>query len=155
MNSNLPTESSGNEGARWPTASILAYGTFGARSAAGRRYHARCGIALAAVVVCIFGGAALRTSVPKSILTAIVACAPGVAFIYIAWEFRRYLAALDELARRMQLESIALTYLCGMAAAMLLGGIGLIYNWGFNPGWFILLEPVRAVWLYFVARRYQ
>src|SRR4051812_34181859 len=108
MNSNLPDESSGNEDARWPTASMLAYGTFGARTAAGRRYHARCGMALAAMVICMFAGGVLRASVPKSVLTAVVACAPGAAFIYIAWEFRRYLAALDELARRMQLESIAL-----------------------------------------------
>ncbi len=100
-------------------------------------------------------GALLRHSVPGGILKIVIALAPGGTFIYIAWEFRRYLSALDELARRIQFESIAWTYLSGLALAMLLGGVGLVYNWRFNPAWFIVLEPVRAGWLYLVSRRYQ
>ena len=97
----------------------------------------------------------LRSLVPKGSLDLIAAFAPGAAFIYIAWEFRKYLSALDELARRIQLESIAWTYLCGLALAMLFGGLGMVYGWRLNPLWFIVLEPVRAGWLYFVSRRYQ
>ena len=155
MHRNATGEASGDEGSQWPTAPMLAYGTFGNRTPAGRRYHTRCGIALAALVVCMIGGAAVGKSIPSPILTGVAAFAPGAAFMYIAWEFRRYLLALDELARRIQLESIAWTYLCGLAIAMLLGGVFLVYDWRVNPIWFILLEPVRAGWLYFVARRYQ
>ena len=155
MNSDPSEEPSGKDDSQWPTAPILAYGTFGTRTPAGRRYHFRSGVALAAMVACMLTSVLLRSSLPKGSPDVLTAFAPGAAFIYIAWEFRRYLAALDELARRIQLESIASTYLCGLAVAMLLGGVGLVYGWRLNPFWFIVLEPVRAGWLYFVSRRYQ
>jgi hypothetical protein len=104
---------------------MLTWGTFGAGSPAGRRYHFRSGLALAAVVVCILGSAFVRATSGNGILAVILAVTPGFAFAYIAWEFQKYLSSLDELARRIQLESIAWTYLCGLAAAMLLGGSGL------------------------------
>ena len=146
-------ESAENADSRWPAAPIWAYGTFGRATPAGRRYHLRSGVALAALVICFVSGVFLRSF--PDVLKVITAFAPGAVFIYIAWEFRRYLLALDELARRIQLESIAWTYLCGLAGAMLLGGIGLVYDWRFNPIWLIVLEPVRAAWLFFVSRRYQ
>jgi hypothetical protein len=132
---------------------MLAYGTFGTRTPAGRRYHLRAGLALAGMLVFMLGGAIARHAIPAA--GAIAAITPGVAFGYIGWEFRRYLQSLDELARRIQLESIAWTYLSGLALGMLLGGVGVVYGWQLNPGWLIVLEPVRAGWLYFVARRYQ
>lgn len=152
MNDQSAHESSGSEESRWPTTPMLAYGTFAMRTPAERRYHIRSSLALAALVASFFAPALFRRSVPAGILQMIIALAPGAAFAYIVWEFRRYLSALDELARRIQLESITWTYLCGLAVAMLLGGIGLV--WRFNPAWFIVLEPVRAGWLYFVSRRY-
>jgi hypothetical protein len=148
MDSDPAEDRSANNSPQWPTAPMLMYGTFGTRSPAGRRYHFRSGLALAAMVVCMLSGVLLSAPV----LTAL---APGAAFVYIVWEFRKYLSALDELARRIQLESIAWTYLSGLAVAMLLGGLGLVYGWLPNPLWFIVLEPVRAGWLYFVSRRYS
>jgi hypothetical protein len=43
-----------------------------------------------------------------------------------------------------------------MILGMLWGGITLVYgmSWQINPGWIICLEPVRAGWLYVIARRY-
>jgi hypothetical protein len=89
----------------------------------------------------------------------ILSLAPGVTYSYIAWEFRKYVLALDELARRIQLEAIAWTYLTGWAVAALVGGVALVYGWHWNrlwlnPLWFVFLEPVRACYLYYVARRY-
>ena len=153
MDCKLSKNATGDDSPHWPTAPIFAYGTLG--GPVGRRFHFRSGLALAALVVCILLSVLLRPFVPKNGLKLIVALAPGVAFAYIAWEFRKYLAALDELARRIQLESIAWTYLCGVALAMLFGGLAMVYGWSFNPVCFILLEPVRAGWLYFVSRRYQ
>ncbi len=155
MNTNPSHVPSGDDSPNWPAAPILTYGTFGARSPAGRRYHIRSGIALAAMAVCMLSGVLTRSLDPTHRLDLVTMFAPGAAFIYIAWEFRRYLAALDELARRIQLESIAWTYLSGLVIAMLLGGLALVYGWKLNPFWFIVLEPVRAGWLYFVSRRYQ
>jgi multisubunit Na+/H+ antiporter MnhB subunit len=139
---------------RWPTSSILLYGTFGARTPAGRRYHVRCGIALAAIVAWVFLAAALSPVAPRAGLDLIAALVPGVGFIYIAWEFRKYLLALDELAKRIQLESIAWTYLTGLGLAVLVGGLAMLMRWWVNPIWFVVLEPVRAGWLYLVSRRY-
>jgi hypothetical protein len=104
-----------NEDSRWPKTPMLAYGTFGMRTPAGRRYHIRSSLALAAMAACFLAPALLRRSVPVGILRIVIALPPVAAFVYIAWEFRRNLSALDELARRIQLESIAWTYLSGLA----------------------------------------
>jgi hypothetical protein len=77
-------------------------------------------------------------------------CLPAVAFAYIAWALRRYLLALDELARRLQLEAMAWTYLCGLPVALLLWGLGITIN----PLLILVLEPVRGMWLYILSRRY-
>ena len=148
--SNVPTE---NDGARWPAACMVAYGTFGGPAA--RRYHYRSFFAILVALLCFCSGILFRPFMAKSGLDAITAFGPAIAFVYVAWEFRRYLAALDELARRIQLESIAWTYLCGLVAAILLAGVSVVYGIRFNPIWVFLLEPVRAGWLYFVSRRYQ
>lgn len=137
----------------WPGASILICGTFGSKTAEGRRYHNRCTAALALMIAGFILSAWLPPG-PERLLQAIL---PGAAFTFIAWEFRRYLLSLDELARRIQLEAIAGTYLTGLAVSMLFGGIMLAYNldlWFPNPGWFIFLELVRGVWLYVVSRKY-
>jgi hypothetical protein len=148
-----------NEGSTWPACAMLSYGTFGRQTAAGRRYHIRAAIALAAIAVLWPAAAFLAKHFPNTPWLAIQSVAPGIAFAYIAWEFRRYLLALDELARRIQFEAIAWTYLTGLIIAALLGGVAMAYglHWDvlwFNPFWFILLEPVRSCFLYYVARRY-
>jgi MFS family permease len=139
---------------------MLVYGTFGWRTAAGRRYHIRTAIALIAMVVlwsvAAFLAGDFRHNSPWRVMCSLV---PGVTVSYGAWEFRRYILALDELARRIQLEAIAWTYLTGWVIATLVGGIALAYGghwnrWWLNPLWFVFLEPVRACFLYYVARRY-
>jgi hypothetical protein len=98
-----------------------------------------------------------RADIPEEIRRPLMGVLPGGVFTYIAWSCYGYLRALDELARRMQLEAMAWTYLTGIAAAMMLGGLASVYNWGqwfLNPIWFLILEPVRGAWLYVVSRRY-
>jgi len=81
--------------------------------------------------------------------------AVGLTFGFIAVAFRRYLLSLDELARRMQLESIAWTYLTVLVLSMGLGTLSLVMKWNFNIiYWFILAEPIRAGWLYLGTRKY-
>jgi hypothetical protein len=89
----------------------------------------------------------------------ILSLAPGAAYLYIAWELRRYILALDELARRIQLEAMAWTYLAGLVVASLVGGVAFVYGWHWNRLWlnpllYVFLEPVRGCFLYYVARRY-
>ncbi len=54
-----------------------AYGTFGTRRPAGRRYDFRSGMALAAFVIWTFGSEFLHPLVSKGILDPISALAPG------------------------------------------------------------------------------
>jgi hypothetical protein len=137
----------------WPGSSILIWGTFGSSTPEGRRYHRRCCFALGL----LFVGHWTAASLPHTAGQLLVAILPGAAFAFISWEFKRYLDALDELARRIQLEALALTYLTGLTLACALGGVMRAYDlepWFFGPLSFIWLEPVRAVWLYAVSRRY-
>jgi hypothetical protein len=84
----------------------------------------------------------------------VLAVAPGLFFLYIAVEFRRYMFAQDELARRIHFESIVLTYLTGLVFAGIVGGLASAFKWNVNPMWFVMVEPIRAFWLYRIARRY-
>ena len=137
----------------WPGSSLLVWGTFGTSTPEGRRYHRRCCLALGVLFVGYFIAAGLPPAA-GDIVTAVL---PGAMFGFISWEFRRYLNALDELARRIQLEALAWTYLTGLTISSALGGVMLAYDlrpWFPNPFWFILLEPIRGLWLYMVSRRY-
>jgi hypothetical protein len=147
----------GQQDSGWPACSIFLYGTFGAQSEAGARYHRRCIAAFAVLVLGEILLALVAFRAPYGVGRLAGAFLPGAVFGYIVWAFRRYLLELDELARRMQLEAMAWTYLSGIPVAVLLGTLAFVYDWHswlFNPLWFIALEPVRSVWLYFVSRRY-
>jgi hypothetical protein len=140
--------------AAWPLCTMLAYGTFGGGHPAARRYHVRTGVALALLVAGLFVVSIARSFFPREIVHILSAFAPGATLVYIAWEFRRYLLSIDELARRLQFESIVWTYLTGFALASILGGIGMLLDWKLNPIWFVALEPIRGIWLYVISRRY-
>jgi len=104
---------------------------------------------------------------PKIITSTIVFLA-AFSISYIAWELRRYLTQLDELARRMQLEAIAWTYVTGFVLAAWFGVLLTVLalfshsssHWPFkalllaSPFLYFLLEPIRAGWLYYLSRRY-
>jgi hypothetical protein len=85
------------------------------------------------------------------------------------------LLTLDELARRIQVESIAWTYLTGLGLAPVLVGVfgalnlhpslfnGILTASGLDPHMFdfmlpyfyvLLLEQTRTLWLYKVSRQY-
>lgn len=140
------------ESPRWPTASMLGWGMLGVHDAAGRRYRTRASIALFAFCVGVIVSGALD-------LRPVTAVVPGLAFFYIAYEFRRYLSAVDELARRLLLESIAWTYLCAGVVLMFAAGIILAYDLHPHPIWAFVglatVEAIRGPALYFVSRRYQ
>jgi hypothetical protein len=148
-----------NDGSKWPASAMLGYGTFGMRTPAGRRYHTRTAIALAMAILCPAAAILAGDFYHNSTWRVILSLVPGAVYLYIAWELRRYILALDELARRIQLEAMAWTYLAGMGVASLVGGVALIYGWHWNRLWlnpllYLFLEPVRGCILYYVARRY-
>lgn len=137
----------------WPASSLLLWGTFGTSTPEGRRYHRRCLLALGVLLV---GTLIANLGSPEAGALA-MAVLPGVTFGFISWEFKRYVDALDELARRIQLEALAWTYLTGLTLACALGGVMLAFDLRYefqNFFWVLLLEPIRGGWLYAVSRRY-
>jgi hypothetical protein len=131
---------------------VFGSGMLGDATAASRRYQRRSMWAAALFAVIMFGLGGIKYEIPASKYLA--ALTPGLVFLYICMEFRRYMSSMDEMLRRIHLESIAWTYLTALVVAMFLGGIGGVLHWNINPMWVIFLEPVRALWLYATARRY-
>jgi hypothetical protein len=149
---------------RWEPCSILLWGTLGTRGPAERRYIVRCYLAtvLAAAWLVVAKFAHFR---PKPVILSVTTLVGGIVITFIALEFRHYLSEIDELARRMQLEAMAWTYLTGFVVAAWLGVAGALsqtlFHWAFKPEvllmipyLFFLLEPVRGGWLYYLSRRY-
>lgn len=136
----------------WQVSKILTCGTIGEPTAASRRYQRRSWWAAVAFVGAMFVLRELPPEVPA--IKYFAAFAPGLVFLYICAEFRRYLLSMDEMLRRIHLESIAWTYLTALVLAMFAGGIGSLMGYNISPMWFVLVEPVRAAWLYATARRY-
>lgn len=151
------------EQSRWSACAAFFWGTLGTGAPAERRYKARS--AMSAMILVGWGGIAFALHFPPKVLVTFITLLSGVVITYIAWELRRYLLALDELARRMHMEAIAWTYLTGFVLA---GWIGVFIILGRNlisyqnrqtllfmiPFLFFLLEAVRGAWLYHLSRRY-
>lgn len=158
MDQASPPNAEPDRNSKWPLTSMMFVGTFGSRTPEGRKYHRQCWIAFMMLFVGMFTLLVVPQGwIPDQARRLLTALLPGGAFTYIAWAFDGYLRSLDELARRLQLEAIARTYLIGIAVAALLGGFALMYNWGhlfLNPIWFLTLEPVRGAALYWMSRRY-
>ena len=133
----------------WPTAPILLWGTFGKGSAAGRKYHFRAGMALVVALSVALLTVRLRWLAPVSVFM------PAATLAYIGWEFRKYLSGLDELGRRIHMEAICLTYLTALVLIAAAGGYAALAHINVNPIWLVLIEPIRAGWLWLTARRYS
>jgi hypothetical protein len=144
----MSNESVSNDGARWSVKSMLMCGTLGEKTPEARQYVRRSYAAVAA----LFLAMVVATTAPGG--RYVMAVAPGLFFLFIAVEFRRYMFAQDELSRRIHFESIVLTYLTALVIAMAVGGLVSVFKWNVNPMWFVMVEPIRAFWLYVVARRY-
>src|SRR5262245_11369525 len=116
----METEQPEDRDSKWPSLSMLMYGTFGSQTAEGARYHRQCWRTLIGLTLGEILLLTLYHVYRVEWLKTASGCLPAVAFAYIAWALRRYLLALDELARRLQLEAMAWTYLCCLPIATLL-----------------------------------
>ena len=70
------------------------------------------------------------------------------------WSYWRYLASLDEMGRRIQLEALAIAYGSTLLAFSTLGAAGLILGFSISPAWVLAAEPLRGIVLAINARRY-
>ena len=152
------------EHSRWSTFATLFWTTLGTGTLAEKRYKRRCCFA-AAIAICWVLFAVLVHFRPKPLIFDITALLGGMVITYMALELRRYLFTLDELARRIQFEAMAWTYLTGFILAAWLGVLApfshTLMHWPYKQGLlllspflYFLLEPVRAGWLYYLSRRY-
>jgi hypothetical protein len=152
------------ENPRFSTFATLFWGTLGTKTPAERRYKTRTCLA-AALLFCWIVFALVVHFRPKPTIFVITDLLWGTAITYIVWELRRYLYTLDELARRLQFEAMAWTYLTGFVLAVWVGVLApfshTLMHWSFkqsllllSPFLYVLLEPVRAGWLYYLSRRY-
>jgi hypothetical protein len=151
-----------SEEAKWPLRTLLIYGYFGSKSPEGHRYHQRCCIAFLIAGITLFawlvGTVRLSRFADVDRLTGIIAhLIGGGLFSFIAWSFWKYLWELDELARGIQFQAITLTYLTGLGAAGFVAALApALEPWRFDPLLaYMFLEPVRAFWLWTIAKRYQ
>lgn len=144
------------ERAEWPYASLIFFGFFGTKTPAGKRLAWRTTAFLALMVVCGIGlRDGYRTPFPDLLwLTGV----PGSA-LGIWWSYARYLKALDELSRAMQLKASTFAY--GAALTLMLTGIAvaLIDPTPEIPRQLlalpVLAEVVRGVALAYLARQYR
>ena len=164
MNAERQPLVSNTEGSHWAVHPSLLWGIFGTKTPAERRVLMRSCYAAAVATGWIVVAFAMHLT-NKPVFLPVTALMGGAVMTYIAWEFRRYLLQLDELARRMQFESMAWTYLTGFVLVAWLGVLApfskTLMHWPYKPGFlllspylFFLLEPVRGAWLWYVSRRY-
>jgi hypothetical protein len=164
MNAQQAQLGANQEQSRWSICRILFFGTFGGNIPAENRYIRRISIAMG-LAACWAGLVVVMHFHPKRIILPVTLVIGSSVITYMVWEMRRYLMALDELARRMQFEAMAWTYLTGMVLAVWLATLAplshtLLY-WDYRqtlllllPFAYMLLEFVRAGWLYILSRRY-
>lgn len=147
------------EGTEWPYASLLFFGFFGRKSPGGKRliWETLAGLALFVVAA-----VALRGDIGSTSIEAASVLALPLAVGIIGWAYSRYLKALDELSRLLQLKAFAFSY--GAVMALAFGMAGLIMA---EPPWLgaespvmylgllVLAEPLRGVALAYLARKYR
>lgn len=150
-------EGNGNRGAdsEWPYASLLFWGFFGLDTPEGRRFGLETAgwfalLALAAVTAAV-------GRVPAALGVAL-----PIVVLGLGWSYTRYLSRLDELSRRIQLDSFAVSYGAAMALGAGLAGWAMVDPEGLGAispaALFWVLggaEVVRGVVLVRLARRYR
>ncbi|MGD1077744.1 MAG: hypothetical protein ABR881_05420 [Candidatus Sulfotelmatobacter sp.] len=164
MNTELQEHLVNAENPRFSAFATLFWITLGTKTPAERRYKTRSCLAAGLLICWVLFALAVHFR-PKPMIFVITDLLWGTVLTYIAWELRRYLFTLDELARRLQFEAMAWTYLTGFVLAAWLGVLApfshTLMHWPYkqsllllSPFLYFLLEPVRAGWLYYLSRRY-
>ena len=136
--------------AEWPYRTLILTGTFGWKDPAGKRLHRQAilhtgllVLAMIALLVCNARWPALAW-LPSSVVVTV--------FLLGAFRLWQYIANLDELSRRIQLEALAMTYLVGFGIFFALGMLSSIR---INPVCYVFLEFVRGPVLALRARSYR
>lgn len=142
-------------GSEWPYASLLIFGFFGTDTVEGKRLAWRTTLFLVMFVVSVLGLTGGYESAFPDLLW-VVGIPGSVAGIW--WSYARYLGALDELSRTIQLRAFGVAY----GAAMTLMAVAVAVAWiPGEPaapaplvGLPVFAEGARGLALAYFARRY-
>ena len=123
---------------------MLFFGTFGTdASEASQRADRRMRSAvivylLLAVATAMAPG--IDVQIRRGIHTALI----GLLLAVIGWQRWSYANGLDELGRRIYVDSLAITYLIGLTLFFIGALAQSVTGWTVNPLIFVALEPLRA-----------
>ncbi|HEY8379995.1 MAG TPA: hypothetical protein VIK91_26075 [Nannocystis sp.] len=143
--------------ASWPYATLLFFGFFGTATPEGRRLAQWTALA---TVGAFIGGAGLASGWPSGPGRLVWAALAPAMMILLAIAYVRYLAALDELARLIQLQAFAVAY--GFTMVVAAGFLAYAFtaadpdiHGAWAAGMVALAEVVRGAALAFFARRHE
>jgi hypothetical protein len=129
---------------------------------AGRRLYRRGFFAAAILLVVLLLPTIRRTYDSQSTLwNWVIGPAPGLIFGYFAWQIWRYCSSLDELARRLHLESMAVAYLISLTVAGILLGLSFADCCSRIPAvfyvslWIVLAWALQELAFIVLRRRYE
>ena len=141
--------------AEWPFSSMLLIGTFGrSHGPAGRRYHIEAAVAVAVLLAALLvdNAVAPALAMRPMVFRGIVA---STVFVFLGFALWRYVNSLDELSRRLQLEAMAITYICGIALFVVCDTLAVGNGWTVRPVYFVAFELMRGAALAVLARNYR
>jgi hypothetical protein len=121
-----------------------------------RRYAVEFGAAMTAYVVVLLGTVWVLKTYGESPWRYAVAVLPVLPVVLVLWAVRRYVAGLDELQRRVQLEGLAFG---AVGTAVLTFAYGFLEGVGLpHLNWTWVLPLMFALWglgVALAARRYR
>jgi hypothetical protein len=150
-----PPPSVASDRAEWPFSSMLLIGTFGhSHTPASRRYHLEAAIAVAILLVgaLIANALAPALGIRPMLFRGILA---STVFVFLGAALWRYVGSLDELSRRLQLEAMAISYICAIALFVVCDTVAGAGGWTVRPVYFVALELLRGASLALLARNYR
>ena len=125
-------------------------------SNARKQYHLQLGLALAVYALLLAGSLPLTQAYPESPWRYPLAVIPMLPFLYGIGAYVRYLRGVDELERRIALESLAIAF--GGTAAITFG-YGFLENVGLpHANWMFVWPVMAGLWILggmFARRRYR
>ena len=125
-------------------------------NSARKQYHLQLGLALVVYALLLAISLPLTQAYPESPWRYPLAVIPMVPFLYGIGAYVRYLRGVDELERRIALESLAIAF--GGTAAVTFG-YGFLENVGLpHANWMFVWPVMAGLWILggmFARRRYQ
>ena len=121
-----------------------------------KQYHLRLGLAFAVYALLLAVSLPLTQAYPESPWRYPLAVIPMLPFLYGIGAYVRYLRMVDELERRIAVESLAIAF--GSTAAITFG-YGFLENVGLpHVNWMFVWPVMAGLWILggiFARRRYQ